>query len=108
MLPFGNNLTTICIWSIAEEEGFLIGRIMKAPEAYDPGGLTLMIDDFCVKAPELWNTVGKSLINKIKIIVKAKGAEQILIVAGAHDQAKVQFLRSIVLSIASEWYIGSI
>lgn len=81
---------------------------MKAPEAYDPGGLTLMIDDFCVKAPELWNTVGKSLINKIKIIVKAKGAEQILIVAGAHDQAKVQFLRSIVLSIASEWYIGSI
>ncbi len=26
--------------------GFIIGRLMTAPEVYDPGGLTLMIDDF--------------------------------------------------------------
>ena len=29
--------------------GFIIGRLVPAPEVYNPGGLTLMIDDFCVK-----------------------------------------------------------
>ena len=32
--------------SDTETIGFIIGRLVKAPEVYDPGGLTLMIDDF--------------------------------------------------------------
>lgn len=31
---------------------------MHAPEVYDPGGLTLMIDDFCMQSENLWESVG--------------------------------------------------
>jgi hypothetical protein len=35
-----------------ELAGFiLIGRLMVAPEVYNPGGLTLLINDFCVSEP---------------------------------------------------------
>ncbi len=87
---------------------FLIGRIIPAPEVYDPGGLTFMIDDFCVKTPDLWETCGKELVLEAKKIALAKGASQILIVCGHHDEPKRKFLRSIDLSIASEWYVGTI
>ena len=45
--------------------GFIIGRLVPAPEVYDPGGLTLMIDDFCVHSENLWESVGFHLINEI-------------------------------------------
>ncbi len=88
--------------------GFLIGRLVPAPEVYDPGGLTLMIDDFCVKTPDLWRTVGQELVLNGRRIASAKGASQILIVCGHHDEAKREFLRKMNLSIASEWYVGNI
>jgi hypothetical protein len=28
--------------------GFIIGQVLHAPDVYDPSGLTLIIDDFCV------------------------------------------------------------
>ena len=31
-----------------ELAGFIIGKVMSGPEVYNPGGLTLMIDDCCV------------------------------------------------------------
>lgn len=34
--------------------GFIIGKLMHAPEVYNSGGLTLTIDDFCVKLENLW------------------------------------------------------
>jgi hypothetical protein len=34
--------------------GFIIGRLVLAPEVYNPGGLNLMIDDFCVADASLW------------------------------------------------------
>lgn len=30
-------------------EGFIIGALKKAPPVYAPGGLTCVIDDFCVR-----------------------------------------------------------
>jgi hypothetical protein len=88
--------------------GFIIGRIMQAPEVYNPEGLTLMIDDFCINNPASWMLVGDILVNKLKQLAKIKGANQILIVCGAHDEPKKQFLKKINLTCASEWYVGKV
>lgn len=86
-------------------EGFLIGKITKAPEVYNPGGFTLIIDDFCVKN-DRWQTVGGTLISEARQQAKQKGASQVLVVCGAHDALKSSFLKSIGLSLASEWFVG--
>ena len=88
-------------------QGFVIGRLVKAPEVYDPGGLTLMIDDFCV-ADNKWDEIASSLISEIKILAKEKGASQMLVVSGAWDITKKDFLYKIGLSVASEWFVGGI
>jgi len=88
--------------------GFIIGKLINAPEVYDPGGLTLMIDDFCVKSENLWQSVGNQLVETIKTTAKSKGAIQIVIVCGANDYLKRQFLNKQNLSIASEWFVGAI
>jgi ADP-ribose pyrophosphatase YjhB (NUDIX family) len=88
--------------------GFIIGKLMPAPEVYNPGGLTLMIDDFCVQSENLWQSVGHELIGTVKTAAKVKGATQILVVCGAHDHPKRKFLKDQNLSIASEWFVGGI
>ena len=88
--------------------GFIIGKLMPAPEVYNPGGLTLMIDDFCVQSENLWQSIGAQLIEEIKAAAKAKGATQILVVCGSHDNPKRKFLSEQNLSIASEWFVGGI
>ncbi|MBM4211734.1 MAG: GNAT family N-acetyltransferase [Gammaproteobacteria bacterium] len=96
---------------IAESEtqeilGFVIGKRIAAPEVYNPGGLTLMIDDLCVQSENLWQSVGHELIEKIKATAKTKGAKQILVVCGAHDHPKRKFLSEQNLQVASEWFVG--
>jgi len=86
--------------------GFVIGHLRRAPEVYDPGGLTVMIDDFCVESPSIWQEVGAKLLRKLKQLSHQKGATQVLVVCGAHDEAKRKFLMDIGLNIASEWYVG--
>jgi hypothetical protein len=88
--------------------GFIIGKLVEAPKVYDPGGLTLMIDDFCIGNAEDWNTVGFSLISEIKKVAKEKGASQIVVVSGDSDTDKCLFLEKVDLSIASKWYVGSL
>ena len=88
--------------------GFIIGKSMPAPEVYNPGGLTLMIDDFCVADESEWHSIGSKLIQGIKTIAKTKGVAQILVVCGAHDESKRRFLKRMGLTVASEWYVGSI
>lgn len=88
--------------------GFVIGKLMPAPEVYNPGGLTLMVDDFCVQFENLWQSVGHELIEEIKTAAKVKGATQIVVVCGAHDLPKRKLLSEQNLSIASEWFVGGI
>jgi chloramphenicol 3-O phosphotransferase len=88
--------------------GFVIGKLMPAPEVYNPGGLTLMIDDFCVQSKNLWQSVGASLIEETKATANARGATQILVVCGAHDHPKRKFLSQQNLQVASEWFVGGI
>ena len=86
--------------------GFIIGKLMPAPEVYNPGGLTLMIDDFCVQSEKLWQSVGHRLIATVKAVAKDKGATQIVVVCGAHDHPKRKFLSEQNLQVASEWFVG--
>ncbi len=88
--------------------GFIIGRLLPAPEVYNPGGFTLMIDDFCVQSEKLWEVIGAQLIAAIKVKATVKGAAQLLVVCGKHDHVKRKFLMDQNLTIASEWFVGSI
>ena len=88
--------------------GFIIGRLISAPEVYNPGGLTLMIDDFCVARPDLWLDVGAALLGQLKHEAKEKGAAQVVVACGDHDEAKLKFLESVGLSVATRWYVGGV
>ena len=88
--------------------GFVIGRLRNAPEVYQPEGLTLEIDDFCIESSAQWPTVGNALLHEIKTHAKIKGATQLLVVCGAHDAPKANFLKNNNTMVASEWYVGTI
>ncbi len=81
---------------------------MSAPAVYNPGGLTLMIDDFCVENATACSLTGSKLLQKIKAIAKIRGASQILLVCAAHNEPKRQHLKAMELAIASEWRVGEI
>jgi GNAT superfamily N-acetyltransferase len=85
-------------------KGFIIGELKPAPEVYDPGGLTLMIDDFCVENAE-WDSIGKPLLHALQQQAKQQGAVQTLVVCGHHDEPKREFLKREGLIVASEWYV---
>jgi hypothetical protein len=87
--------------------GFIIGKLITPPEVY-ASGLTLMIDDFCVATPKLWESVGKNLLEECVNIAKEKGAKQILCVCGNFDTEKYKLLENLNLTVASRWYCGEI
>lgn len=87
--------------------GFMIGQVIAAPEVYDPG-LTMMIDDFCVATSGDWASIGGVLLSQLKLLGKEKGVAQLVVVSGAHDDPKRQFLKKAGLSVASEWYVGTL
>ncbi len=87
--------------------GFIIGNLIKAPEVYNPG-LTLMIDDFCIENNYSWDSIGNNLLLHLKNLAQKKEVTQILAVCGHHDKEKCQFLEAAGLSMASNWYTGSI
>jgi ribosomal protein S18 acetylase RimI-like enzyme len=88
--------------------GFVIASLISAPPVYDPGGLTCMIDDFCVGLKGLWPSVGKALLQAVTHMAQAHGAVQVVAVAPHFDKAKRAMLRSAGLTIASEWYTRSL
>lgn len=85
--------------------GFIIGEIKSAPDVYSPSGKTLLVDDFCVSGNQ-WTHVGKSLLSSLKENPKAKEVCQIIIVCGAQDKSKSDFLCESKLNIVSNWYMG--
>jgi hypothetical protein len=87
-------------------KGFIIGQLVQAPSVYNPGGLTLTIDDFCVAESSLWQTVGKNLLHEIRERAFTKGAVQVIIACGAHDQLKRNLLKGMNYSVTTEWFVG--
>ncbi|MGI4851532.1 MAG: hypothetical protein ACRYGR_06280 [Janthinobacterium lividum] len=88
--------------------GFVIGQIIEAPAVYNPGGKTLNVDNFCVTCPSYWQSVGGALLKKLRQDAKVHDVSQLLVVCGSHDRPKQEFLKSVNLSIASEWYVSSL
>lgn len=88
--------------------GFVIASLVPAPPVYDPGGLTCLIDDFCVAHPDLWQTVGRDLILAVTQQAATRGAVQAVVVCGHLDEPKRTLLRGMGMSIASEWYVTPI
>ena len=90
-----------------EKQGFVMGKLISPPEVYD-AGLTLMIDDFCVKSDDLWLTIGKELLNECQREAKIMNAKQILVVCGDHDRQKFLLLETMNIRVASRWYTKTI
>jgi len=85
-------------------DGFLIATKTPAPPVYAPGGDTYTVDDFCVRAPDLWPTVGRALWDDCMAIARAAGWRQVVVVSGHRDDAKNEMLRQTALTIASNWW----
>ena len=90
---------------VAEEQrevvGMLIGRRVSAPPVYEPGGPTLLIDDFCVAAPELWPSAGAALLDAA---TRDTVFAQVIVIAPVGDTAKSQWLASAGLAPVSSWW----
>lgn len=88
--------------------GFLIGQIVPAPAVYDPGGATISVDDFCVVTPMDWCPVGGMLLAALKGWARSRDVVQIVVVCGAHDIAKKQWLIDQNMLPVSIWYRGEL
>lgn len=85
-------------------DGFVIITTLPAPPVYDPGGLSSLIDDFTVSAPDKWATAGAALLEAARAWARERGAVQVVVVAGPHDEPKRAVLRAAGLYVASEWF----
>lgn len=96
---------------VAEEGGtivgFLIAREFPTPPAYEPGGPTALIDDFCVVAADRWIDVGAQLVKTVRTELRRRGFAQIIVVGADKDLAKKEFLESTDLSLASTWWTAA-
>lgn len=86
-------------------DGFVIATMASAPPVYDPGGLTCVIDDFCVAEAADWTSTGQRLLADAMAAAKVCGASQVVVVCGHLDQPKRAMLAAAGLTIASEWYV---
>jgi len=84
--------------------GFAIATIMQAPPVYDPGGLTVLIDDFTVADENEWNSVGVALLEHVKTEGKARGAVGLVTICARGDDLKHRWLEEIGTRIVSEWH----
>jgi GNAT superfamily N-acetyltransferase len=84
-------------------DGFAIGVVHAAPPVYDPGGPVVTVDDFCVRDPAVWPTVGAALLDALRARARAKGAVLEVVVCGVHDGAKRALVESPGSIPASVW-----
>ena len=84
--------------------GFLIATKFANPPVFDPGGDTWLIDDFCVREPHLWLSIGEALLSHASTLIHEHGGAQIVVVSADRDLAKTEMLRRSDLTIASNWW----
>lgn len=96
--------TTLVAYDGENLVGFLIAINTPAPPVYEPGGTTILVDDFCVADASLWPSVGRALLDRLETIGREAGWRQYVVVSGKADQEKSEFLASTRLSLASTWW----
>jgi hypothetical protein len=92
----------------ADLRGFAIGRLVSAPPVYDPGGVSCVVDDFAVAAPDEWSTIGSVLFDALRSWAASRDAAQMIVVTARLDEPKRAALQSRGLTLASEWWVGSV
>lgn len=83
-------------------DGFLIARVTPHPPVFAPGGATILIDDFCVREPGLWESVGRALLDAVAGHRKSDW-RQMVVICGEKDLPKKKMLCEAGLSTASNW-----
>jgi hypothetical protein len=92
----------------ADLRGFAIGRLVSAPPVYDPGGVSCVVDDFAVADPDEWSTIGSVLFDALRSWAASRDAAQMIVVTARLDEPKRAALQSRGLTLASEWWVGSV
>jgi hypothetical protein len=92
----------------ADWHGFAIGRLVPVPPVYDPGGVSCVVDDFAVTDPDEWLTVGPLLLDALHSWAASCGPAQMIVVNAHLDEPKRAALQSRGLTLASEWWVGSV
>ncbi len=88
--------------------GYLVATVVDAPPVYEPGGPTGLVDDFAVASEVLWDSAGRDLLAEARVQLAGRGARQVVVVAGHHDEAKLRALLGAGLSRASEWLVADV
>ena len=87
----------------------MIGALTTVPPVYNSGSPVCFIVDFAVAHPAHWPAIGAALFEAtMQREAKARGAVLMVVVCAQRDQAKRSLLRDVGLSVASEWYVGSL
>jgi GNAT superfamily N-acetyltransferase len=97
----------LVVGAVAAVQGFAIGRLVPAPPVYDPGGLTCLVDDFAVEDAAAWEPAGLALLRDVSDAARRRGAVQVVVVSGRHDEPKRRLLEAGGLVPATEWWLGA-
>jgi hypothetical protein len=99
------------VFLVAEEGGRILGFIlatpMRVPPVYDAGP-TAMIGDYEVAMPDLWPTVGVSLLAEARRRLAQQGTVQFMCIGAQQDSAKLQMLPAAGLSQHVAIFNGSV
>ena len=88
-------------------EGFLIAAPVETPPVYDPGGPTVLVDDFCLDAGGDWDTTGRALLRELRAIAAERSWHQLVAVCAVEDTPKRRFLEAAGLLPTSIWAAAS-
>ena len=83
--------------------GYIIALVTKAKRIYDPEGLNLIVDEFYVQSPDLWDVAGNKLLQAAILKGKTQGAKNILILTNNYDKEKLSFMGEQDLETLSSW-----
>ena len=102
------DVVTLVARSGRHVQGFAVASLAAAPPVYRPGGPTAFVDDFAVAEEHLWQTAGRALLHAVRERMAQRGAAQIVVVCGHHDQAKMSALLASGLRCATEWLVAPV
>jgi hypothetical protein len=84
--------------------GFINAVLQPAPPVYDPGGKSIMIDDFAVIEGDAGDEAAMALLDAALSEGRGRGAVQVIIVAAAKDERAAKWFRARQLHVFSNWW----
>lgn len=86
--------------------GVILGNRRGAPPPFHTDSEpTWFVDDFYVARPELWETVGKALLDRLTEEASSNGAERLVAVGAHRDTPKRSFLLDAGWAVAAAWWV---